>query len=189
MRSGFSNKLLVNGVINIVTRSAADTAGTAVAVSAGTFERDQASVGHGGSLGRLAYRVYSQWSDHADSPDGTGASADDRWNSLTTGFRTDWRRGGDAVMAQGGFSTARVRSDWNQFFTPSPAPASLSGDVGEIRSGTSWTDGRTLGRAVRCSRCRRSRRPGHGMSRSSGARRASTTSSCSIGPRSAHVTI
>ena len=55
----------MNGVINIITKAAADTQGTAVEVSVGTFERDSAAVRYGGASGNLAYRLFSQWSDHA----------------------------------------------------------------------------------------------------------------------------
>jgi iron complex outermembrane receptor protein len=124
----------MNGVINIVTKSAAETTGTSVAVSAGTFERDQASVRHGASLGGLAYRLYGQWSDHGDSRDHAGASAGDRWNSLATGVRADWSRGGDAVMAHGSFSTGRNRPRWREFFSPYSAAAPSSAGVSDVRS-------------------------------------------------------
>jgi iron complex outermembrane receptor protein len=124
----------VNGVINIVTKSAADTKGTSVEVSAGTFERDQASVRYGGALGAVAYRLFSQWSDHGASRDRTGASADDHWNSLATGGRADWSRGGDAVMVQGGFSTGQNRPHWNLLFNPPPATAPTATAVSDIRS-------------------------------------------------------
>ena len=42
----------VNGVINIVTKSAKDTQGTLVRVGAGTFDRAQATARYGGSVGR-----------------------------------------------------------------------------------------------------------------------------------------
>src|SRR5579862_4557521 len=54
----------VNGVINIITKSATDTQGTRVEMGAGTFDRGQASVRYGGSHGQLSYRLFSQWSDH-----------------------------------------------------------------------------------------------------------------------------
>jgi iron complex outermembrane receptor protein len=126
----------VNGVINIVTKSAADTKGTTVAASAGTLERDQASVRHGGSLGGVAYRVFTQWSDYAASRDLAGAPADDRWNSLATGVRADWSRGGDAVMAQGSFTTGQSRPHWKQLFGPSPAVAPSSTGVSDVSTST-----------------------------------------------------
>jgi iron complex outermembrane recepter protein len=126
----------VNGVINIVTKSAVDTQGTTVAASAGTFERDQASIRHGGSLGGVAYRVFTQWSAYAASGDLAGALADDRWNSLATGVRADWSRGGDAVMAQGNFTIGQSRPHWKQLFSPSPAVAPSSAGVSDVSTNT-----------------------------------------------------
>src|SRR6202043_2218850 len=65
-----------------------------------------------------------------------GAAADDRWNSLTTGVRTDWSRGRDAVMAQGSFSTSESRPNWKQLFSPSPADAPSTAGVSDVRSNT-----------------------------------------------------
>ena len=124
----------MNGVINIVTKSALDTTGTAFAVSAGTFERDQASVRHGGSVGGLAYRVFSQWSDHGDSRDATGAPANDRWSSLATGGRADWSRGGNAVMAHGTFTTGESHPQWHQLFSPSSGTPPSTDGVSDVRS-------------------------------------------------------
>ncbi|MEP7304026.1 MAG: TonB-dependent receptor [Acidobacteriota bacterium] len=126
----------MNGVINIISKSAAETKGTAVALSAGTFERDQASVRHGGSLGGLDYRVFSQWSDHRDSLDQQGRSADDRWNSLTNGVRADWSRGSNALMAEANFSTSKSRPHWNELLSPFPALAPSSAGVSDVQSGT-----------------------------------------------------
>jgi iron complex outermembrane receptor protein len=126
----------VNGVINIVTKSATETKGTSVTASAGSLERDQASVRYGGTLGGVAYRVFSQWSDHGDSRGLTGGSADDRWNAFTTGVRADWSHGGDAVMAQGSFTTGENRPHWNQLFPPSSGVAPSSAGVAEARATT-----------------------------------------------------
>src|SRR6185295_4507996 len=110
------------------------TKGTSFAVGAGTFNRDQAAIRHGGSIGALAYRVYSQWSDNAASQNRTGGSADDRWNSLTTGVRTDWSRGGDAVMAQSSVSSVNSRPHWGELFTPSSGLAPSSAGVSDLGS-------------------------------------------------------
>ena len=50
----------VNGVINIVTKPAKDSQGALVRLSAGGFDRAQATARYGGSFGSAAYRVYSQ---------------------------------------------------------------------------------------------------------------------------------
>src|SRR5437762_2069992 len=51
----------VNGVINIVTKSAAEAQGLLVHVGAGSFDRGQVTARYGGKIGSAAYRVYSQW--------------------------------------------------------------------------------------------------------------------------------
>ena len=138
----------MNGVINIITKSAADTMGTSFAVGAGTFQRDQASIRHGGSVGGVAFRVYSQWSDNADSQNTTGGSADDRWNSLATGARADWTRGGDAVMAQGSFTTGESRPLWRTLSSFSPAVAPSTVAVSDVHSSTvmgRWAHARSGG--------------------------------------------
>src|SRR6185295_14810667 len=56
----------VNGVINIVTRPAAETQGTLVRVEAGRLGA-QGAVRYGGSLGRASYRLYSQWTGRDQS--------------------------------------------------------------------------------------------------------------------------
>src|ERR1700676_3678561 len=50
----------VNGVINIVTKAAADTQGGLVRVDGGRVG-EQGAVRYGGTVGTASYRVYSQW--------------------------------------------------------------------------------------------------------------------------------
>lgn len=80
----------VNGVINIITRHAADTQGTVVDVSAGTFARERVGIRHGGAVGDAAYRVHAQWSGHEPSKPLDGLSFSDAWHRLSTGARVDW---------------------------------------------------------------------------------------------------
>ena len=56
----------VNGVINIITKSAEDTQGWLVSGGGGTLERGFADVCYGGKIGEGAYyRVYGTYSAHA----------------------------------------------------------------------------------------------------------------------------
>lgn len=80
----------VNGVINIVTRSAAETQGGLVTVGSGTTDRAFAHVRMGAKLGdRAEFRVFAKATDHAalDLPD--GSSADDAYHTQQVGFRAD----------------------------------------------------------------------------------------------------
>jgi iron complex outermembrane receptor protein len=130
----------VNGVINIITKSAAQTKGTAVELSAGNFERDSGAIRYGGALGNVNYRVYSQWSEHAGGLTNARTPANDGWNAFTTGFRADWSRGADSVMAEGSFMDTQARPGWvklNGFFNP-PSTDGVS-DVDEVTGLGRWT--------------------------------------------------
>jgi iron complex outermembrane receptor protein len=79
----------VNGIINIVTRPAADTQGPLVTSTAGTGLPGMVGVRHGGRRGSLAYRAYAQ--GFARSPMFHPAGADyDEWRMVQAGFRGDW---------------------------------------------------------------------------------------------------
>ena len=83
----------VNGVINIVTKSASALPGGAASVGGGTFDGVRVAARYGGTLGGVAYRVYSQGSAHRESQVDATTSADDRWQTQTHGFRLDWAGG------------------------------------------------------------------------------------------------
>jgi iron complex outermembrane recepter protein len=111
----------VNGVINIITKSAGATAGASATVRAGTFEGTHAAARYGGRLGSVAYRLDSQWSGRGESQIDADTHADDNWRSQTHGVRLDWNRAADTLMAQAGVTRASVRG---LFHGPSgPVPA------------------------------------------------------------------
>jgi iron complex outermembrane receptor protein len=102
----------VNGVINIVTKTAGNTPGTLVRLSAGTFDRAQATVRHGGSLGSAAYRVYSQWSGRGGTDLANGVAAGDSWTALTNGVRLDWERDHDDFTVHGSARIGDTHATW-----------------------------------------------------------------------------
>lgn len=102
----------VNGVISIITRPAIEQQGLDVRASAGTFARASLGMRYGGTVGSMAYRVFSQFSEHADSWQGEQAHFLDNWRSSTSGARVDWARGPDAILAQGHFAENRTRAGW-----------------------------------------------------------------------------
>ncbi|MGN6268921.1 MAG: TonB-dependent receptor plug domain-containing protein [Sphingomonas sp.] len=80
----------VNGVINIITRDAAQTQGFSASGQAGARERS-AGLRYGGGAGTtLAYRFYLRANDGDSSEMVDGASAEDDWHRLQAGFRADW---------------------------------------------------------------------------------------------------
>jgi iron complex outermembrane receptor protein len=91
----------VNGVINIITRKAADTQGGVLDVGAGNREA-RASLQYGGALGDdLNYRVYGETSSLAHDKVSTGANAEDGMDKSQGGFRLDWTPGADTLTLQG----------------------------------------------------------------------------------------
>ncbi|WP_325480472.1 TonB-dependent receptor plug domain-containing protein [Piscinibacter sp.] len=90
----------VNGIINILTRSAADTAGTLAAAAAGTSE-DVLTLRHGlrfsnGGVRGHAKHVRGEGTERAD-----GTAAADDWERTQAGFRADWGRSESAWTLQG----------------------------------------------------------------------------------------
>ena len=93
----------VNGVINIITKSAADTQGDMVSVTAGNEVRGIGSVRHGGKFRNGAdYRIYAKYNSYDEGyhPDG----AHDDWRNGQIGFRTDWvKTDRDDITLQGDY--------------------------------------------------------------------------------------
>jgi iron complex outermembrane recepter protein len=80
----------VNGVINIITKSAKDTQGGYADASGGSEPQDAAGVRYGGLLGTdTQFRVYSKYFDRGDEVQTDGTSASDSWHQGRAGFRID----------------------------------------------------------------------------------------------------
>lgn len=78
----------VNGIINIITKSARDTQGGFAELGAGTFERAFATTRYGASTGDSSYRVYGKAFERGAYP-GIGGDQHDDWRSARAGFRFD----------------------------------------------------------------------------------------------------
>jgi len=132
----------VNGVINIVTKSAKDTQGALVRVGVGTFDGTGVTARYGGSFGNTAYRVYSQWSGRRDTSFANLAPADDAWSVLTNGLRVDWSRGHDDITVDGSFRTGDGHSAWNLSASSLPGPAPRTDVAASFKNGSvlgRWT--------------------------------------------------
>lgn len=99
----------VNGVINIITKSARSTEGGLAYVAAGNQET-LAGVRYGGKLGEdTYYRAYLKHDGFGAFRDATGAVAQDDWRRARTGFRADSRlANGDGVTLQGDLFQSRL---------------------------------------------------------------------------------
>jgi len=81
----------VNGVINIITKSAADTQGTYASTLVGTQDRSITDVRYGGKINDNGYyRIYAKYDDREATPVQGGGSGDNAWTNGKTGFRSDF---------------------------------------------------------------------------------------------------
>lgn len=81
----------VNGVVNIITKSAKETQGGLVSGGGGTEELGFGAVRYGGALGANAhYRVYGKVFSRDTSVQANGQDAFDSWQREQGGFRIDW---------------------------------------------------------------------------------------------------
>ncbi|MBW4053648.1 MAG: TonB-dependent receptor [Proteobacteria bacterium] len=95
----------VNGVINIITKSARDTQGFYAQESGGTQLHELAGARYGGALSSNTwFRVYGKYVDQGDEVMTDGAPASDSWRQGRAGFRIDSDPSSrDALMVQGDF--------------------------------------------------------------------------------------
>ena len=89
----------VNGVINVVTRSAKDTQGTLLYGGGGTVSQAMGGGRYGGKIGENTYyRVFGSYQLHDDFPLANGQSAKDGWQGWQGGYRVDHYPSADSHM-------------------------------------------------------------------------------------------
>jgi iron complex outermembrane recepter protein len=97
----------VNGVINVITRSATETRGGLVSADLGTTERG-AAVRHGGTIGDSgAWRLYARGREWDRTGGRNGFNPHDEWHRNQAGFRADWQPGADTLTLQGDVHAGR----------------------------------------------------------------------------------
>jgi iron complex outermembrane receptor protein len=90
----------MNGVINIITRSSAETIGGLLRASGGN-EEQSATARYGGRIGgETTYRVYAKAFERDALELADGSSAQDDWDKGQGGFRIDWQRDRNALTLQ-----------------------------------------------------------------------------------------
>jgi iron complex outermembrane receptor protein len=79
----------VNGVVNIITKSAKDTQGVLFDARGGT-QQDLGDIRYGGQIDDdTYYRVYSQYQYNGNGEQSNGDPAHDEWRGFQSGFRVD----------------------------------------------------------------------------------------------------
>ena len=80
----------VNGVINVVTKRAADTQGALVTAGGGTQRQAFGTAQFGGTIrGSTSYRAFAKYLNQGSLPEMDGKPGEDAWHLLHGGFRAD----------------------------------------------------------------------------------------------------
>jgi len=93
----------VNGVINIITKKAAQTQGGMLVAGAGNLDQGFGTAQYGGGLGKNTnYRVFTKYFNQDHLPAAGGGVGFDGWHLLRGGFRTDSQLSGkDNITFEG----------------------------------------------------------------------------------------
>jgi iron complex outermembrane receptor protein len=100
----------VNGVINIITKSAGETQGALVSTSFGTDNQSITSLRYGGQLAtNLFYRLYLKYESEDGFLNSAGNRMPDGWDGLQGGARFDWEPNpDDRFTLQGDYLAANI---------------------------------------------------------------------------------
>ena len=140
----------VNGVINIIRRTAADTQGGLVRIEGGRSAK-QGAVRYGGTAGATPYRVYAQWTGRNESLLASGARANDASESIRTGFRADWTTDPGALTLEGAFTAGRSRALWPNLDPQTAVRNPIRDDLSNAQGGHllgRWTHKRSSGASL-----------------------------------------
>ncbi len=142
----------VNGVINIITKSAENTQGLYVEGGGGSELQEFGAMRFGDEIGNgVFYRVYGKYDDQGDEVVADGAPASDSWHRGQTGFRVDTQPSAqDTLSFHGDFNAghenietggvadtddSNIVGRWNRVFSDSSDMTLQS-----YYSYTHWTD-------------------------------------------------
>ena len=120
----------VNGVINIITKSARNTHGAVVSTGGGNVDQGAGSARYGGSVGKnFDYRIYASGFIRGPEfhPDNDRF---DNWRQGRVGFRADWSAGdANEFSLEGDTYSGQIGSLTNiSFFSP-PSKANIDNKV------------------------------------------------------------
>lgn len=124
----------VNGVINIITRTAASTAGSLATLEAGTRG---AEVGfrQGGATAHGGWRVYGKHLERSHTEMASGARVNDARHQSQVGFRADWNLDADRFTINGNAYQGAAQQ---------PEPGLISVTGASLKLGTVDTSGVNL---------------------------------------------
>ena len=112
----------VNGVINIITKSAADTKGGLVSAGGGSVEQGFGTLRYGMELGNVTdLRFYGNYANRGAGQLGNGADNHDAWQTGSAGFRMDGQiTGQDRLTLQGDYFSGSYDENYTLYKLPVP---------------------------------------------------------------------
>jgi len=109
----------VNGVINVITRSAQATRGGVIGAGAGNLEREGFARYGAAASAQTSFRVYGKKVDRSNAELTSGARIRDESDREQAGFRVDSGDGGRSITVQGDIYNGRIDQ--------APSPRRFSG--------------------------------------------------------------
>jgi iron complex outermembrane receptor protein len=140
----------VNGVINVITKTAEDTQGILASGAAGSQGTAQGLVQFGDRLGHAgAYRVFGSFANIGNSPSPAGEQLTDSWHKLHAGVRSDWAASPrDRLTVQGDVFRAREHQTIDTLFSNDGFREATITDTIQVDSANAlarWTHTRAQG--------------------------------------------
>src|SRR3954471_10189888 len=124
----------VNGIVNIITKSAKETQGTLISAGGGTEEHAFINLRQGGKLGEdLYYRIYGKYFNRDESIQPNGMEAHDAWQMGRGGFRLDWEPPGQNLYTLQGEAYGGLLDEI--YTVPQPSGATSLSDQNVVRGG------------------------------------------------------
>jgi iron complex outermembrane recepter protein len=121
----------VNGVINVITKRAKDTAGGLATGLEGTQSTAQFAARYGANIGSNAdFRLYAKYLDQGGFEDSTHRIDTGDWHSVRAGFRADWSASSvDEFTFQGDAYTGNAETAiWQLNLTPPSSGSAITKD-------------------------------------------------------------
>jgi iron complex outermembrane receptor protein len=117
----------VNGVINIITRSAEDTLGGLVSAGGGTHEQGFGTARFGIKIGENTFlRLYAKYFERDSFVDAKGQNTNDSWDMTRGGFRLDSHLTyQDSLTLQGDYYDGNQKESYLLFRLPTPQDSSF----------------------------------------------------------------
>jgi len=127
----------MNGVINIITKSAKVTQGGILTAEAGSQKTAYGFLQYGGKIGQNGfYRVFSDYSTFGNAASPPGQAVVDGWHKSHAGFRADWDLAPhDTLTVQGDLFQAHEASTLETLFSDDLPREEIINDTTTVRAG------------------------------------------------------